>query len=166
MSRRAFEMARRPQSPADAEAVSAALALHGLILRGGFRVGDGEAFSTGNHSAPARSALLVGNAGGAMWPHFRRWMSRQSPVPKNPLDTWTRVVVEPIAAKFGARAVFPFDRPWPPFQQWAMRAEGLRPSPLGILMHPQYGLWHACRAALVFETEISIQRPDESDSPV
>lgn len=38
-----------------------------------------------------------------------------------------------------------------------MRAEGLRPSPLGILMHPQYGLWHAYRGALLFEDEISVQ---------
>jgi epoxyqueuosine reductase QueG len=30
-----------------------------------------------------------------------------------------------------------------------MRAEGLKASPLGILIHPVYGLWHAYRAALV-----------------
>ena len=61
--------------------------------------------------------------------------------------------------KFGARAVSPSDRPYLPFQQWAMRAEGLRPSPLGILMHPQYGLWHAYRGALLFDVEISIEAP-------
>jgi epoxyqueuosine reductase QueG len=27
-------------------------------------------------------------------------------------------------------------------------------------MHPEFGLWHAYRAALLLETEISIQRPD------
>jgi epoxyqueuosine reductase QueG len=32
-----------------------------------------------------------------------------------------------------------------------MRAEGLRPSPLGILIHPQYGLWQAFRGALLFD---------------
>ena len=42
-----------------------------------------------------------------------------------------------------------------------MRAEGLRPSPLGILMHPEYGLWHAYRGALLFDVEISIQAPRE-----
>ena len=31
-----------------------------------------------------------------------------------------------------------------------MRAEGLRPSPLGILIHPRYGLWHGYRGALGF----------------
>ena len=42
-----------------------------------------------------------------------------------------------------------------------MRAEGLKPSPLGILMHPEYGLWHAYRGALLFDVEISIQVPHE-----
>jgi Fe-S-cluster-containing dehydrogenase component len=40
-----------------------------------------------------------------------------------------------------------------------MRAEGLKPSPLGILMHPTYGLWHAYRGALLFEDEISLPKP-------
>jgi Fe-S-cluster-containing dehydrogenase component len=38
-----------------------------------------------------------------------------------------------------------------------MRAEALQPSPLGILMHPRFGLWHAYRGALLFDHEISIQ---------
>ena len=42
-----------------------------------------------------------------------------------------------------------------------MRAEGLKPSPLGILMHPEYGLWHAYRGALLFDRELSFpQRGD------
>ena len=53
-------------------------------------------------------------------------------------------------------AVSPSDKPYLPFQQWAMRAEGLRPSPLGILMHPEYGLWHAFRGALLFDVEIPV----------
>lgn len=75
----------------------------------------------------------------------------------NPLDTWSREVIGAVAEKFGARAVSPSDKPYLPFQQWAMRAEGLKPSPLGILMHPHYGLWHAYRGALLFEDEISVQ---------
>jgi epoxyqueuosine reductase QueG len=39
-----------------------------------------------------------------------------------------------------------------------MRAEGLRPSPLGVLMHPQYGLWHAYRGALLFDAELSFPK--------
>lgn len=79
----------------------------------------------------------------------------------NPLDTWSREVIGAVAQDFGARAVSPSDRPYLPVQQWAMRAEGLKPSPLGILMHPQYGLWHAYRGALLFEDEIALPEPRE-----
>ena len=49
----------------------------------------------------------------------------------------------------GAAPIYPFGGPpyWP-FQRWAQRAEAVFPSPLGILIHPEYGLWHAYRAAL------------------
>jgi ferredoxin len=67
------------------------------------------------------------------------------------LDTWSRAVIGRVAERFDARAVSPSDRPYLPFQQWAMRAEGLKPSPLGVLMHPEYGPWHAYRGALLFD---------------
>jgi hypothetical protein len=139
------------------ETIAAALSAHGLILRGGFNFAGGEETSPGVSGLPARSVLLVGQAGAAPWPHFLRWREKQPRTITNPLDTWSREVIGAMAEKFGARAVSPSDRPYLPFQQWAMRAEGLKPSPLGILMHPQYGLWHAYRGALLFEDEIALQ---------
>lgn len=140
-------------------AISSLLQTHGLILRGGFAFGAREAAPAGPSGGPARSLLLVGQAGGAPWPHFLRWRETQPAEIGNPLDTWSREVIGAVAREFGARAVSPSDRPYLPFQQWAMRAEGLKPSPLGILMHPEYGLWHAYRGALLFETEIAIEQP-------
>ena len=85
-----------------------------------------------------------------MWPAFRAgW--RDEP---DPLDAWTKRVVDPIAARLGARAVYPSDRPYHPFQQWAQRAEAVHASPLGILIHPVWGLWHAYRAALLFDHDV------------
>ncbi|MEP9371580.1 4Fe-4S dicluster domain-containing protein [Mesorhizobium sp. KR1-2] len=144
------------------EGISAVLAEHGLIPRGGFVFGDGEDMPPGSSGAPAKSVLLVGQAGAAPWPHFLRWRERQPVDLENPLDTWSREVIGQVAQEFGARAVSPSDKPYLPFQQWAMRAEGLKPSPLGILMHPEYGLWHAYRGALLFEVEIPIQEPRNS----
>jgi hypothetical protein len=139
--------------------IAAALTPHGLILRGGFAFGDGEAAPPGPSGDPAKSVLLIGQAGAAPWPHFLEWRRRQPENLENPLDTWCRAVIGVAAEQFGARAVSPSDRPYLPFQQWARRAEGLKPSPLGILMHPQYGLWHAYRGALLFDVEILIQAP-------
>lgn len=147
--------------PLNAADVSAALAPHGLILRGGFSFGDGEAAPAGPSGYPALSVLLVGQAGAAPWPHFQKWWQQQGEDITDPLDTWCREILGAVAEKFGARAVSPSDRPYLPFQQWAMRAEGLRPSPLGILMHPQYGLWHAYRGALLFDIDVLVEQPGE-----
>ncbi|TPM34782.1 4Fe-4S dicluster domain-containing protein [Mesorhizobium sp. B2-3-5] len=142
------------------EEIAAALGAHGLILRGGFVFPDDEDAPCGASGAQARSALLVGQAGAAPWPHFLRWRKKQPQAIANPLDTWSRQVIGAVAEAFGARAVSPSDKPYLPFQQWATRAEGLRPSPLGILMHPQYGLWHAYRGALLFEDKLPVQAAD------
>ncbi|RWD61791.1 MAG: 4Fe-4S dicluster domain-containing protein [Mesorhizobium sp.] len=144
------------------DGVAAALAAHGLILRGGFHFAGDEAVPAGLSGALAKSALLVGQAGAAPWPHFQRWLEGQPQPIANPLDTWSREAIGAVAEEFGARAVSPSDRPYLPFQQWAMRAEGLRPSPLGILMHPTFGLWHAYRGALLFEQEIFLPEPEET----
>jgi len=108
----------------------------GLAVRGGFEMREGG----------ARSLVLIGNFGTEMWPAFSAARLSEP----DPLDAWTRRVTDPLAARFSARAVYPNDRPYHPFQQWALRAESVHPSPLGILIHPQHGLWHAYRAALLF----------------
>ncbi len=142
-----------------AKRLSVALAPHGLIPRGGFNFKEENDIPPGPSGAPARSIFLVGQAGASPWPHFQRWLATQPADLANPLDTWSREIIGSVAAEFGARAVSPSDRPFLPFQQWAMRAEGLKTSPLGILMHPEYGLWHAYRGALLFDEAIEIEQP-------
>ncbi|WP_426130118.1 ferredoxin [Pararhizobium sp. PWRC1-1] len=128
-----------------------ALAPHGVFLRGVVSVADGETAPVLKDGQAARSVVLLGNAGGSIWTEFERWRnSLPDRGGENPLDLWSKVVIEPVATAFGATAYFPSDPPWQPFQQWAMQAEGLRLSPLGILIHPEYGLWHGYRGALGF----------------
>ena len=47
--------------------------------------------------------------------------------------------------------------------RWAQRAEPLHPSPLGVLIHPVHGLWHAYRGALAFAEPIEL--PPRADLP-
>jgi len=124
--------------------LTVALRPHGLILRSGFTLEPDDGLGEG-------SLIMVGNAGSAMWDAFKPHIDGQP----GSLDRWTKGIMDPLAARFGARAIFPFDRPHPPFQRWAKRAEGLHSSPLGLLIHPEYGLWHAYRAALVFPQAIA-----------
>jgi len=138
----------------------AALAPHGVFLRGVVRFADGEPAPVLKDGQAAKSVVLLGNVGGSIWPMFERW---RDALPdrggENPLDLWSKAVIEPVARHLGATAYFPSDPPWQPFQQWAMRAEGLRPSPLGILIHPEYGLWHGYRGAFGFDRELVAEIP-------
>ena len=59
-----------------------------------------------------------------------------------------------VTDRFGASVLFPFQRPYLPFQQWALRTGACHLSPLGILIHQEYGLRHALRGALLFPQEI------------
>lgn len=147
------------------ERAAAALAPSGLIPRGGLNFASDEERPAGRSGAPARSVILVGNAGAAYWRHFSRWRAAEGASIANPLDTWSRMVIEEAADAVGARVVMPNDRPFLPFQQWAMRAEGLKPSPLGLLIHPRFGLWHAFRGAVLLDVEIPIQAIAEVNHP-
>lgn len=128
-------------------ALEDALRPSGIRLRGvaRFAAGEGPALEDGG---TAGSIVLLGNAGGSIWPAFSAWHGEN--LVDNPLDTWSKAVVGPIARRLGATAFYPSKPPYMPFQQWAMKAEGLAPSPLGILIHPSYGPWHGYRAALGF----------------
>jgi len=128
------------------------LAAHGLAVRGGFipTVEDGvPALPDGR---PTGAVLLVGAVGGSIWSAFRA-SPEVADGRCHPLDRWSARVIGAVARTLGVVPVFPFTGPpWWPFQRWACRAEPVAPSPLGLLIHPDYGLWHAYRGALLFPT--------------
>jgi epoxyqueuosine reductase QueG len=98
--------------------------------------------------------ILIGNAGPAM---FRRFAKMRRP--SDSLDEWTHEVVTDLAHDLEASAVYPFDTPPQPFLTWARRGGAGFTSPLGLNIHPTYGLWHAYRAALLFRVAFDIPRP-------
>jgi hypothetical protein len=66
-------------------------------------------------------------------------------------------VLAEVAAPLGARVLLPSDGPpRPPFLRWAQRAEPVSASPLGILIHPDHGLWHAYRGALALGERLAL----------
>ena len=144
--------------------IAAALEPHGLVPRGGFVFDDDCAAPELGEGKRLQSIVLVGHFGSSIWPHFETW-HRANPEARDPLDNWSKQVINAAAEKLRARAVFPSDRPYLPFQQWAMRAEGLQPSPLGLLMHPRYGLWQAYRGALLFHERLAFPPPVPASHP-
>lgn len=142
-----------------------ALAPHGLVLRGGFYPDPEDGVPPLRDGRPAGTVLLIGNVGPALWRAFAaNGADDDGP---HPLDRWTRRVLTSVARRCLATPLFPFDGPpHLPFQRWARRAEpAVAPSPLGILIHPDYGLWHAYRGALAFAECLPLPPPDRRPSP-
>ena len=107
-----------------------------------------------------RFVILIGNAGPDM---FRRFARERDPA-RHAMDDWTREVAGALARDLDAEAVYPFDMdpPWP-FLTWARRAGAGHVSPLGLNIHPAYGLWHAYRAALLFP--VAFDLPAQTAGP-
>lgn len=135
------------------EKIETALRPNGLFARGVVVFGEGEGPRMEN-GRTARSVVLVGNAGGSLWEPFDRWRQGRETV-AHPLDTWSKQVINDIAGGLGSAAYFPSDPPYQPFQRWATMAEGIKASPLGILIHPVFGLWHGYRGAMGFADELA-----------
>src|SRR5258708_28640709 len=112
----------------------------------------------------ARSIVVIGNGGGALWhalkAHAARnpgWWDRE-----NPLDDFIREVVEhevcAAARSLGVRftVVYPFMNGSRTlnFIELGKVAGIAGPSILGVTVHPVYGPWIAFRAALLIDQEL------------
>ena len=114
------------------------LRIYGLLVLGSFG-SDGE------------SLLLVGNAGSRMWAAFSNSGEYHDKLPE-PLDRWSRRIGLELAKETRVKVIFPFDGPpYPPFLDWASQASVSFQSPVSMFIHPQFGLWHAFRFALVVD---------------
>ncbi len=142
-----------------------ALAGSGLMCRGGFhpRPEDG----VPEPSGPVATVVMVGNAGPDMWRTFSAAVdAKRRANDANPLDAWTEATLRATAAELGADVAFPFGGPpYHPFQRWAMRAEGIEASPIGPLIHPTFGMWHAYRGAVLFGQRVALPVAAEEPNP-
>ena len=132
--------------------LEAQLAKHGLYVHGIASL-TGEEIETYSLPSEYSSIALVGNRGSSYWPEFSQSEEFADGDP-DPLDRWSKRIAAGIASRYPVQPLFPSDGPpYFPFQRWAHRAEGLTASPLGILIHPDRGLWHSYRFALLGQLE-------------
>jgi hypothetical protein len=134
----------------------------GLVPRGAFVIEEGERSGA---LADIRMISLIGMAGRDGWGAFATSPEVDDGL-DDPLDRFSRRIIGALADDLGALALYPFGGPpyWP-FQQWARRAESVHPSPIGVLIHPRYGLWHSYRGALGFHEALEIPEPSAEPSP-
>ena len=128
----------------------------GLALRGAFHPAPQDGVPASADDAPTLTLALIGWTGGDQWPVFTASPEADDGLP-DPLNRWSKRLIEGVAAKTGASAFYPFDGPpWLDFQSWALRAEPVHRSPLGLLIHPEWGLWHSYRGALGFRERLEL----------
>jgi hypothetical protein len=122
---------------AEVETVFAAIRRAGLVPRGAFLTADRERVG---ELAGMRTIVLAGMVGRDGWEAFAASPEASDGL-ANPLDRWSRRLIESLARELRGKALFPFvGPPFLPFQRWAQRAEPVHFSPIGLLIHPYYGL--------------------------
>lgn len=141
------------------------LGRYGLLLRGGFAVTPDDGVPDLPDGARPAALAMVGNAGSAIWEPFINSYEFADAYDDS-LDRWTKRVLGDVASKAGLGVVYPFQGPpYYPFQRWAQRAEPVFSSPIGVLIHPEYGLWHAYRAALLLPEDPGFPERADATSP-
>ena len=116
------------------------LALFGaLALTPKDKLGDGTLFLLGPHEP-------------GFWHHVTAQSEFKDKAP-NPLDRWSKRVIDAMAAALGGTAAYPFGAPLRPFMTWALRSGRAWSSPVGILVHNQAGLMVSYRGAIALPVE-------------
>ena len=137
----------------------------GLEILNVFRVYPGEINSDSDREIQ-NLAIMVASSGGNFWRHFCK-SEEYDDGKSDPMDRWCKRQLDSVSLEFGAKVKYPFERPYLPFQKWAIRggvgnlvdgqAGSIASSPLGILMHSTYGLWFGLRGVLLFEVNAENQ---------
>lgn len=137
------------KSPDNTFVLYDALKQYGFVCFGGLAISADEC-AFGSEGLIGKRGLLIGNAGQDMWHVFSK-SPEYADGEKDPMNRWTKRVLDEIASLLGASVVYPFDEPYWPFQRLAQKAANAQPSPLGILIHSEFGLWHAFRGLIIFD---------------
>ena len=135
------------------------LAAYGLVANGFHPASE-------DGPPPGTGTLIIASAASPQfWGHFQSAPEYSDGAP-DPLNRWSARVIGAIAAELGAGAAFPFTYPpyWP-FLQWSRQATPLWPSPVGLHVHSEYGLWFSCRGALLVGERIELPTKQAAASP-
>ncbi|WP_407495119.1 ferredoxin [Pseudooceanicola sp. MF1-13] len=96
------------------------------------------------------------------WPMFIDTPEYRDGQP-DPMDRWSRRVIDALAAKLGATPLYPFGGPpFQPFIGWALASGFAHSSPVGMLVHDRAGLFLSFRGALALSQAIDVPAPGPS----
>jgi ferredoxin len=126
----------------------------GLAVRGAFHP-DPHELGVALPATAEGTLVLLGFTGSVQWHVFAQSDEAHDGLP-HPLDRWSRRIIAPLARDFEAMDFYPNGTPRLPFQRLAARCEPVHRSPIGLLIHVKWGLWHAYRAALLLRERIEV----------
>jgi len=110
--------------------------------------------------------LLIGNAGADFWGHFTQGMRDGD----DPIDHFSLTRAQSVLSTTegfspgSLKPLYPGDRPLP-LQQLGTCAGWHHPSPLGLGIHPQWGLWFAYRALFICDQPLPMRTAKPSPAP-
>ena len=115
----------------------------GLIILGELEVTD-----TDPVPIEAQSILLLGPDEPNFWEIFKE-SEEFNDLEANPLDRWSKRVIDNIAWQNKCTALYPFGgKPYKPFFSWALRSGSVWSSPVHLAVHKDKGLFVSFRGAL------------------
>lgn len=99
--------------------------------------------------------ILIGPDEPSFWPIFAQSREYHDGHP-DPLDRWSKRVLDDIATHFDATAFFPFGGPpYRPVMTWALRSGRFCTSPIGFLVHDTAGLFVSLRGVLLVNERLT-----------
>ncbi len=109
--------------------------------------------------------LVLLGTNSEFWPLFKASPESTDGL-KDPVDRWSKRVIDTIATQFGARAHYPFGGPpHAPFVSWALDSGRVFSSPTNVMVHDTMGMMISFRGALQFDQEFEIPTPPLASSP-
>ncbi|MGP9790793.1 ferredoxin [Roseinatronobacter sp. NSM] len=97
-----------------------------------------------------QTLVLLGPHEPGFWQVFKGSPEYMDGAP-DPMDRWSRRVIDAMARQLGARAIYPFGvQPPYPFFSWSLATGRVWSSPVRFLVHDVAGLWASFRGALGF----------------
>lgn len=98
-----------------------------------------------------QTLVLLGPHEPGFWETFTASPEYMDGAP-DPMDRWSRRVIDQMARQLGARAFYPFGvQPPHPFFSWALATGRVWSSPGQFLVHDTAGLWASFRGAFGFD---------------
>lgn len=132
---------------------------HGLLVLGALHPA-----ATKVQDVSSGTLLLLGT-GPTFWPVLQSSPEMQDGA-RDPIDRWSKRILQHMAEAFGATAHYPFGGPpYKPFINWALASGRAFQSPAGPMVHDEVGMMISFRGALHFDAEFDIPSPPLQHSP-